>query len=43
MCETPYNKLPGADLHGGAGMKGPAEREIRYREGKPASASDKEE
>lgn len=43
MCEMPYNKLPGADLHGGAGAKGPAEREIRCRDGKPAAVSDKEE
>jgi len=43
MEKAPFNKLPGADLHGSAGTKAPADRETRYREGKPSGSSDKED
>ena len=43
MEDLPYNKLPHADLHGGAGTNGPMDRETRYKNAKPVQNSDKEE
>ena len=43
MSETPYNKLPRVDLHGGAGTNGPMDRETRYKDSKLIQNSDKEE